>query len=941
MRIFSQSKNRDDQGKHRAETPDKTSSEGAALNRFKLAGVAVLILLRLRSDGVRRRSTREMTRLSMQFDKEQSKELQAIQGEVLNSRILMLRSAAAQACLSQVIPDPQSVGLAATALHAVKLYTIRTCYINHIRPWEQREDRLQIENESLRKQFRECRMSYLKEIAMLRDQVRARPDPDAGLPAFDITSYWSPEQMLTGEELEFLQNVITEKLKMIFDTNPLVSKTVDFGQVQKLKDRVENAEISALKQQLRETKETARKSREKRVDLDHLGDMAAWNPSKSATMEPGDNVSSDDASAPRHDNHEDLESALKVECSRTKQLGRSLEAAKLELDEMRSDLEDRLKETRAELESQLQATLARLDEQVRMHTSSLEELDKAKLDLVHASAANSVLQRDLDKSKGALEEHAKANAAAKAAAKLKQAARQARRASGITMTACFDCGATSPEECSCNELAAEFVSPVLVDACVGTAALPENHSCNVVDTKSLKSAVQLGVGAESNESVVGALPGNTQELDDTDVMRLKRVVQHQHELLQALLRAGPSEEEESRSGQPRGRLLSQASALSDSLCNCGRLLRPEACDVCGQTQVVDSESEAKARRTVEDLTAKIDSSEREMASIQEKLESELASAESRDAEQPERVVRLRQRLLGLIQEKGNLEAQLVIANFVLMSMSAKPSSKDACCDCHQELQALRNLSSDLAFKLEQATEENRQKQSSMNDFQTSVQEIASMISVEAPQLDGCMGKLQQLHEMCVFDRLRSHSKQPSFIKKLSRMQRILDESRAICAQTCVLINRPRGPSQVTWSFAKPRLEDSAPTNLAPANKFFKAVEVTGLGMPQALAPPPPPVSSRSFPASPRKGRLQLPTLATADPGRATALAALQLEVVNRNHDNAPAELVAPVSPPQTAMLPSMPQSSKGFTGFRSMASRSGRGLASPRGSGSFDRKVSR
>lgn len=913
MKIFSQTQKGEEQWEHDAENINRTSAEGIALNRFRITGIAVLIILRLRSDRVRRQSSTEIAKLSLQYDKEQSKEMQTFQGEVLSSPILMLRSAEAQACMSDVIKDPERLGVAVTALHAVKLHTIRTCWINHIRPWERKKDKLKIECDSLRKQFQECRVSYLREVAMLRDQVRVRPDPNAGLPALDITSYWSPEHMLSDEELEFMQNVISEKLKMIFDTNPSVTKTIDFGQVQNLKDRAENAEISALKQQLLETK---RKARDEREDLDRLGEedpraLEALRRRKSMKVGSG-HCKSKGGSNDALENTADceLQQALNAELTRSRQLGRSLEAAKLELEEMRTYFEGRLKEDRTELESRLQDSLAKLDEQVRMHSSSLEELGKVKLELSRASAENSELQRPLQQGEHAME---------KTAARQRLAARTARATSGIAMTACFDCGATSPKECSCIQVATEPLMPLFVDACVGT---------------------ELDVGLRTTQGAVQQQRElmHRPKLDDPDVIKLEGVIQHQRELLQAILRAGTSEEEESRSAQPRGPPLSQASVLSQAFCSCGRLLRPEACEVCGQTRDADDESEAKARRMVESLSAKIASSESELVALQELLEMELDSVEAGDAEQPERVVKLQQRLLGLLQEKGHLEAQLLIANFVLVSVSSKPSSKDACCDCHQELQALRQLSSELALKLEQATEENRQKQSSMNDIQSSVKEIAGIISVEAPQLDGCMGKLQQVHETCVFDRLRSHSKHPSFIKKVVRMQRLVEESRAACAKHCVLSNRPQAPSQVMWSFAKARSEDGDQVVVA-GNKVLKSMEVTGLGVHAPLStnevleararPPPLPVTSRSFPSSPRRGRLLLPTLGTTELDRAMAQ---QLEPIRRNQDCAPSEPISPVSPTQTsaALPPMRPQKTP-----RSMATRSGRSLTSARGSSSF------
>jgi hypothetical protein len=92
----------------------------------------------------------------------------------------------------------------------------------------------------------------------------------------DVFFYYDPVATLEPHELQYVNEVVAEKLKMILEKNPAVSVGVDLGQVKRLRDLSENSEVekvrSALASQLQEA-ETLRK--EKHLLQRELAEAAA------------------------------------------------------------------------------------------------------------------------------------------------------------------------------------------------------------------------------------------------------------------------------------------------------------------------------------------------------------------------------------------------------------------------------------------------------------------------------------------------------------------------------------------------------------------------------------------------------------------------------------------------------------------------------------------
>merc|ERR1719361_1066109 len=87
---------------------------------------------------------------------------------------------------------------------------------------------------------------------MFRDEARVRADPESTIAGktLDVKHFFDPAQALHPWELEFAMRVVTEKLKMIFETNPTISHTVDFGQIDRMRKLAHNAEAGRLRETL-------------------------------------------------------------------------------------------------------------------------------------------------------------------------------------------------------------------------------------------------------------------------------------------------------------------------------------------------------------------------------------------------------------------------------------------------------------------------------------------------------------------------------------------------------------------------------------------------------------------------------------------------------------------------------------------------------------------
>lgn len=180
---------------------------------------------------------------------------------------------------SEFFPCPEAdqadvLSVSTRLIHQVKFCTVRTCWREVIRPMKAEMDRTNCAYKRLKEQFHETRTEYLREVTMLRDSTRLRGDPESAIKveskSFDVITLFDPIKALSPHEADFALKVVTEKLKMIFEQNPTVTQTIDFGQVQMLKSLVESNEVkklrAALQQKVQELENVKRAHQQARQD---------------------------------------------------------------------------------------------------------------------------------------------------------------------------------------------------------------------------------------------------------------------------------------------------------------------------------------------------------------------------------------------------------------------------------------------------------------------------------------------------------------------------------------------------------------------------------------------------------------------------------------------------------------------------------------------------
>lgn len=140
-------------------------------------------------------------------------------------------------------------------IHEAKWSTARVCWRDAISGLREQLSTTKSKYEDLKAQMETCRLEYLEEVSMLRDQKRVRADPDEYLkqcaPTNDVIMKYDPAGSLHAEESGYVLKAVTEKLKMIFETNPRLVKTVDLGQLDRLKSMYESKQVLDLKEELR------------------------------------------------------------------------------------------------------------------------------------------------------------------------------------------------------------------------------------------------------------------------------------------------------------------------------------------------------------------------------------------------------------------------------------------------------------------------------------------------------------------------------------------------------------------------------------------------------------------------------------------------------------------------------------------------------------------
>lgn len=215
----------------------------------------LLHVLRLLSVGRlgRRRASRRARQADRRFLESRTAEEAAFLGKVLSSAHVMAKGSQLLEPLcngNDVISSEQIVN----TIHQAKVSALSVAWRDHVLYLKDELEAAKHKYSSLQDQFNELRSTYLKEVAALRDDVRVRGDAERAIghgKMKDVTFFFDPMKALQPHELNFALQVVDEKIRMIFEANPSVTPTINFGQIERLQDLRASSEVAKLKEQLR------------------------------------------------------------------------------------------------------------------------------------------------------------------------------------------------------------------------------------------------------------------------------------------------------------------------------------------------------------------------------------------------------------------------------------------------------------------------------------------------------------------------------------------------------------------------------------------------------------------------------------------------------------------------------------------------------------------
>jgi len=303
---------------------------------------------------------------------------------------------------------------AADAIHQAKVCTARIAWRELCEYSESLRTEVKQTNKkyaALREQFHSMRADYLREVAALRDEVRARGNPEAGLTKqakLDVTFFFDPMKALQPHEVDFALQVVSEKIKMIFEKDPRVEKMIDFGQMEKLKEDAVNNEVQKLREALGQKThklgevqkecQVLQKRLDQRKGLDERGEKSRETQSMSASTQAMVDMLEDKLVSLREVQHR-TQNALKDQYQLVEVLTSERDEAAAALSEstkMQAALRGALDGSRRELQelrNELRGTASREEEQLQ-RVQSLERQCRS------LSETNQKLRRMLDRQRG-------------------------------------------------------------------------------------------------------------------------------------------------------------------------------------------------------------------------------------------------------------------------------------------------------------------------------------------------------------------------------------------------------------------------------------------------------------------------------------------------------------------------------------------------------------
>lgn len=169
------------------------------------------------------------------------------------------------------------ISLAAHSIHKAKVCTAKVVWDSAVVPLRAEIERIKLCHAELKQQFTTARAGYLKELSMLRYEVRKRGDAIAVESQLehnspDITFFYDPMDSLSEQERKFALRVVSEKLKMILAANPALMQLRGCGQIAKMEALFVNVQVEQLEATLcqRDNEIVELKTALQRVRMDAL-----------------------------------------------------------------------------------------------------------------------------------------------------------------------------------------------------------------------------------------------------------------------------------------------------------------------------------------------------------------------------------------------------------------------------------------------------------------------------------------------------------------------------------------------------------------------------------------------------------------------------------------------------------------------------------------------
>eukprot|EP00927_Polykrikos_kofoidii_P040095 TRINITY_DN34332_c0_g1_i1.p1 TRINITY_DN34332_c0_g1~~TRINITY_DN34332_c0_g1_i1.p1 ORF type:complete len:961 (-),score=186.37 TRINITY_DN34332_c0_g1_i1:125-3007(-) len=178
---------------------------------------------------------------------------------ILQSLTLMMKSYGFLNGIRALMTAPPAVSVDSAAvfdlfsrvLYETKVAVARQCFHEHIKPMKIELEHAANRHDSLSRQYATVREQYLREVSCLRDGLRQRGNLgplDGG--GQDVVFFYDPVNTLNEDELRYVNDVIVEKVKMLFESGTNTTTLCNADQLKEMLRKVREADVNSLQSKL-------------------------------------------------------------------------------------------------------------------------------------------------------------------------------------------------------------------------------------------------------------------------------------------------------------------------------------------------------------------------------------------------------------------------------------------------------------------------------------------------------------------------------------------------------------------------------------------------------------------------------------------------------------------------------------------------------------------